>query len=84
MVDGGTGLAAAYCAALLGQTGCDVVLLEPPPEIRCGSGHAAVLHRTGGTARCFAIFGRGIGRWSLTIPGLDQAADIVLTAPAVC
>lgn len=82
VVDGGTGLAAAYCAALLGQAGCDVVFLEPPTgdllrKWTCGGpppdGRDGVLFRH-----------LRAGHRSVVVDdprAWIEAADVVLTAP---
>ncbi len=82
VVDAGTGLAAAYCAALLGQTGCDVVILEPPNgdplrQWTCGGppsdGRDGALFRHLRAGHRSVVVGDP-GAWI-------EAADIVVTAP---
>ena len=82
VVDGGTGLAAAYCAALLGQAGCDVVLLEPPtgdPLRHWTCGGPPSDGRDGALFRHLRAGHRSVvvddpGAWI-------ESADVVLTAP---
>ncbi len=82
VVDGSTGLAAAYCAALLGQAGCDVVFLEPPdgdPLRRWTTAGPPDDGRDGALFRHLRAGHRSVVTDDAS--GWFAAADVVITTP---
>jgi crotonobetainyl-CoA:carnitine CoA-transferase CaiB-like acyl-CoA transferase len=81
-VDGSTGLAAAYCAKLLGQTGCEVVFLEPTGGDPLRGWTCGGPPEDGRDGALFRHLRAGHRSVIVDDPaGWLQAADVVLSAP---
>ena len=82
VVDGSTGIAGGYCARLLGQAGCDVLLLEPPAGDRLRDWTFDGPPKDGRPGALFRHLRAGHRSVVADDPTVWlQAADVILSAP---